>query len=862
MTFVDYLNSINTPIVEEQLINDLAEFDLTLEHIYLIGERIIAADFFREQLLETICNHPLYGNQSFPFYLLDYLIDHRNNSAFQKSYLNILLEHIPTDTFNQPFFVTHYPSSAWENRNYPNYYSYLAWTDKKVNELLPIFKKKGIDLSSVGGYSTLLYWLGRNTTQSTQTVKILLNLGVKNITPPENPLLYSAVLKFIGAESMDYNSEFLDFIKFYDQSLTYRNSSGNTLLHDLVALGDFNLASAKTSMRQQQRVMRLLQMLHYIKDENFNYINNKGENPLFGIQDIQSFYLLNLFANEDIGWQQKNLKGEDIISHLVNKFSLEQVALHLYECCKEGFLQPLAEYSYKFLNQTGFEELLHNVFLHGPPPEIEGYPMNNSVLVHYHFFDLWINNKLENDPTAYYHASQLLGAIEKLASYTLVKKPNLDLMQFYYQHFDLDVLKSYHGEEQEILSPYLKLIHSYTTEEKNHLEATKYYFPNQRVSHHSHLAQAWSNWINSFPYNIKSSVIETIVGYINKKYPKPAEPKVEAPVEVATEDTVELYTKESLNRLDQLTKASEDGAKKAREFIAQEKKGLIKPNKTFATSYHVLDSIEDLARKFPHFSEVIEHIGNHCTLQEAGNGRFFLPPMLLAGGPGVGKTFFSHTLADLVETYFHVFHMESMSAAFPLTGLEDSWSSSKPGQIFTILKNEKKINPIFLLDELDKAKGDDNYSPGPALLPLLERYTAANFKDECIPLEIDASHIVWIATANNLSLISAPLQSRFDIFNIPAPNFNERKSLIKGIFSNIIANHSWGKNFTGEMSDTVLDVLADFNTPGASRDLQRNLITACSKALKNNRNTIHLEDLLIIPSDNKMPWDITTTFIR
>ena len=329
-------------------------------------------------------------------------------------------------------------------------------------------------------------------------------------------------------------------------------------------------------------------------------------------------------------------------------------------------------------------------------------------------------------------------------------------------------------------------------------------------------------------------------------------PVSEKPIEVF------LYTEEGLKRFKSACEENKkDGHEKyADKFLEKLNKNPRMRYKTLARASTLLHDLDSLYEKFPHFSQVLEHLSNYALLQSKGDGVFYIPPLLMAGGPGVGKTFFSHELAQVVKTFFYVFNMESMSNSGILTGLGDLWSGATPGKIFSTLRDEDNINPIFLLDEIDKCGGDDRFSPTNSLLPLLEKYTASKFTDECIPLEIDASHVVWFATANNLDSVSAPLKSRFDIFHIPSPNFSERKCLIKGVYQSILKNNSWGSIFSETIPEATLDLLASVSTPGAARDLRRNLTVACSKAARANRNELLPEDLSMLAQGEKMVWDI------
>lgn len=371
----------------------------------------------------------------------------------------------------------------------------------------------------------------------------------------------------------------------------------------------------------------------------------------------------------------------------------------------------------------------------------------------------------------------------------------------------------------------------------------------------THLEQILFNHVET-----NESLKTTFLHYYEKHHNIEPENNIKPQDEVLEEEpTVLLFTKEKQEKFEKMVKGLGSGNSDARtnskDFVTRLKLEPKLAHKTVAKSAALLEKIQELYESFPHFDNVIEHIENHCVLQNQGDGDFYVPPLLLAGGPGIGKTFFCHTIAQLVDTPMHVFNMESMTGSFEITGLSDSWGNSSPGNIFNILVNKDRINPIFIFDELDKAEGDERFSPTNCLLTLLERYTAENYKDECIQIEIDASKSIWIATANNLEVLSSPLKSRFDIFDVPSPNWHQRRTLIQGIYKTLLKNNSWGKALEPILSQTVLDVLADSMGPGAARDLRRAITTACAKAIRHQRKEITLADLPVFHQQQKMPWD-------
>jgi ATP-dependent Lon protease len=287
------------------------------------------------------------------------------------------------------------------------------------------------------------------------------------------------------------------------------------------------------------------------------------------------------------------------------------------------------------------------------------------------------------------------------------------------------------------------------------------------------------------------------------------------------------------------------------EKFIQKKIGLKQVrHKTLAKCDNLFKGIETLYQNFPHFAEIIEYLEDYCHLQKSGDGVFYIPPTLLIGGAGVGKTFFTHDLAKLVSTHFELISMESMTAAWVMVGSSSSWTSASPGKVFNTLIDKEYLNPIFVLDEIDKCMSG-NYPPENTLLPLLEQFTAQSFKDECIPLKIDASNIIWFATANEEKSISVPLKNRFNMFNVPEPNKEQQKALISNIYKKILSNNSWGHNFDNNLSGNSIDYLANQMTSG-DRDLRKIITTACAKAIRANRKDIRPEDFNIVKNPRVM----------
>ena len=182
------------------------------------------------------------------------------------------------------------------------------------------------------------------------------------------------------------------------------------------------------------------------------------------------------------------------------------------------------------------------------------------------------------------------------------------------------------------------------------------------------------------------------------------------------------------------------------------------------------NDLEQLRMDFPTFSNVIDFVWSRVVLARLVDPPAVrIPPLLLNGPAGTGKTAFSKRLADWLNVPVVEVDISMLETSFRLTGLDAGYSTGKPGRVWDALQCES-MSPVIVLDELDK-KPDSTRDNGLSfLLGLLEPTSATRFQDAYVGLPIDASHIAWIATCNELASIEPPLRSRFRIFDIEAPS--------------------------------------------------------------------------------------------
>jgi ATP-dependent Lon protease len=229
--------------------------------------------------------------------------------------------------------------------------------------------------------------------------------------------------------------------------------------------------------------------------------------------------------------------------------------------------------------------------------------------------------------------------------------------------------------------------------------------------------------------------------------------------------------------------------------ITQEKIIKTKTRPTFTSQF---DALKD---KFPNFKEIIEYYsGAMYIFEQTGTPP---APVLLLGSPGLGKTHFSNELARVVGSMMTVIPVSSLSAGWVISGAAAQWKDAQMGKVASALLNGTSMSPVIVLDEIDK-KSEGNYDPLGALYPLLEYQTAKEFVDEYLDFPMDASNIIWVATANKLNGIPEPILDRFVIFDVAQLNKEETIKVAKSIFTDLT------RGLTPEnLSPEILEILQD-----------------------------------------------------
>lgn len=243
-------------------------------------------------------------------------------------------------------------------------------------------------------------------------------------------------------------------------------------------------------------------------------------------------------------------------------------------------------------------------------------------------------------------------------------------------------------------------------------------------------------------------------------------------------------------------------------------------------------ALNRLADDHPNFFDVITWIKAELVFAKwAGHGLDFLR-ILLVGPAGTGKTTFCLDLAKVLGLPAEVVAMNSRQTGAFIGGSEAYWSNTSPGAVFKLLTQSPVINPILVLDEIDKTSTHDGYDPLSSLYTLLERRTAEQFSDASFPdVHINAAHINWIATANDISELNTPLRSRFNIFEIRPLHDDEMAALIGRMYGRLLDDHpAVRSHMSATLSEAVVGELVAGLESG--RDIDRLLRMMVGQALR------------------------------
>ncbi len=207
--------------------------------------------------------------------------------------------------------------------------------------------------------------------------------------------------------------------------------------------------------------------------------------------------------------------------------------------------------------------------------------------------------------------------------------------------------------------------------------------------------------------------------------------------------------------------------------------------------------------------------------------------LCLVGPPGVGKSSIGRSIADAVSRKFVRVSLGGVRDEADIRGHRKTYIGAMPGRMIAALSQAGSRNPLILLDELDKMGNDYKGDPSAAMLEVLDPEQNHAFRDHYIELPFDLSQVLFIATANTLDTIPAPLQDRMEIIELSSYTREEKFQIAKRhLVAKQLERHGL-KPVQCRIDDDVLyEMIDSYTRESGVRNLERTIGTICRKAAK------------------------------